>query len=91
MRNPSKKFVVAGLAAGLMFTGAAVVAAPAQAATTYANCKALNADYPHGVGRTGAVDSTSGTPVTDFTVDDDLYNANTKRDRDGDGIACEKR
>nr|WP_276615077.1 excalibur calcium-binding domain-containing protein [Gordonia sp. ABSL49_1] len=31
-----------------------------------------------------------GTPVTDFTVDNDLYNANSDSDRDGDGIACEK-
>ncbi|MFW0795387.1 excalibur calcium-binding domain-containing protein [Gordonia sp. CPCC 205515] len=81
---------------GLMVTVCAatalplVVAAPAQAATSYSNCKALNADYPHGVGRSGAVDSTSGTPVTNFTVDGDLYNSNTGRDRDGDGIACEK-
>ncbi|MEP9390872.1 excalibur calcium-binding domain-containing protein [Gordonia sp. VNQ95] len=66
------------------------VAVPADAATTYANCAALNADYPHGVGKAGAVDSTSGTPVTNFTVNDDVYKANTARDRDKDGIACEK-
>ncbi len=67
-----------------------VFAAPANAATEYRNCTALRADYPHGVGKAGAVDSTSGTPVTNFYVDDDLYNANTKSDRDKDGIACEK-
>ena len=70
--------------------GAAVVDSPADAATKYSNCKSLNADYPHGVGKPGAVDSTSKTPVTTFTVDTDLYNANTARDRDNDGIACEK-
>ncbi len=30
------------------------------------------------------------TPVTNFTVDADLYNANSESDRDGDGIACEQ-
>jgi Excalibur calcium-binding domain len=64
---------------------------PPAGARTYPNCAALNADYPHGVGRTGAVDHvSSGTPVTTFTVDDAVYNANTGRDRDGDGIACEQ-
>ncbi len=58
----------------------------------YANCAALNVDYPHGVGRTGAVDHVSGSakPVTTFTVDDAVYNANTARDGDKDGIACEQ-
>ena len=46
--------------------------------------------YPHGVGLPGAVDHTRGKPVTDFAVNSSVYNANTGRDRDGDGIACEK-
>jgi hypothetical protein len=75
-------------------TTAAPPAAPpaAPAAQRYANCAALNAVYPHGVGRTGATDHVSGStaPVTNFTVDDDVYAANTGRDRDGDGIACEQ-
>lgn len=61
------------------------------AAKDYANCTALNADYPHGVGRSGAVDQTSGTPVTTFTRNNALYEANAGSDRDKDGIACEKR
>lgn len=76
----------AGLALGLT-----AIAPDAAAAQRYGNCKALNADYPHGVGKPGAVDSTSKTPVTTFTVDADLYQANaSKLDRDDDGIACEK-
>jgi hypothetical protein len=63
----------------------------------YRNCTALNKDYPHGVGRPGARDKTSGTPVTNFKVSGSLYNANDggagehDLDRDNDGIACEKR
>lgn len=65
-------------------------AAPAE--TVFADCKALNAVYPHGVGRAGAVDQVSGSskPVTDFYVDTALYEANSSHDGDGDGIACEK-
>lgn len=61
------------------------------AAAAFANCTALNRVYPHGVGRPGAVDRTTGKkPVTNFTVDANVYAANTGRDRDDDGIACEK-
>jgi len=61
------------------------------AATTYKNCTALNKAYPHGVGRKGARDKTSGTPVTNFKASNSLYAANSGSDRDRDGIACEKR
>ncbi len=71
-------------------------AAPAPAAPTaqvFANCTDLHVVYPHGVGRPGAVDQVGGStrPVTTFFVSEDLYNANSFSDRDGDGIACEKR
>ncbi len=61
-------------------------------ATSFANCKALNQVYAHGVGRPGAIDLTSGAPpVTTFKRSLALYQANTGRDRDEDGIACERR
>ncbi len=63
---------------------------PKPSVRVFANCADMNAVYPHGVGRSGAVDHTSGTPVTNFYVNTALYNANTARDRDGDGIACER-
>ncbi len=69
----------------------AVAVTPASAARSYSNCTALNKDYPHGVGKPGARDKTSGKPVTNFKRDKALYNANTKSDRDKDGIACEKK
>jgi len=84
------------LTAGVLVAVAALVPlAPAGAvaakATTYKNCTALNKVYPHGVGKPGAVDKTSGKRVTNFKKSTDLYNANKKSDRDGDKIACEKR
>jgi hypothetical protein len=66
------------------------VAAPAEA-RSYSNCKALNADYAHGVGKTGARDHTSGASVTNFKRSAKLYRQNKSKDRDGDGVACEKR
>ncbi len=65
---------------------------PPVVARTYQNCDALNVDYPHGVGRAGAVDRVSGggSPVTTFEVNDEVYAGNTGRDRDDDQIACER-
>ena len=67
--------------------------APTAAARVFQNCAALNRTYPHGVARTGARDRVSGAPkpVTNFTVNTAVYNANKKSDRDKDGVACEKR
>jgi hypothetical protein len=60
----------------------------------YKNCTQLNKRYPHGLGRAGARDRTSGTPVTTFTRSTKLYKVamsfNSGLDRDKDGIACEK-
>jgi len=57
----------------------------------YRNCAALNLVFHHGVGRPGAVDHTRGVRVTNFYVSAYIYSANTARDADHDGIACEKR
>lgn len=65
----------------------------------YPTCAELNKVYIHGVGKVGATDKTSGTPVTNFFVSSYLYSMNDGRDeakrqydldRDNDGIACEK-
>ena len=90
----------------LMVTLGLLLAAPAYASVNsdssasvmpalYKNCTALNAKYPHGVGKLNARDKTSGVPVTTFTRSTQLYNVadghNGGLDRDNDGIACEKR
>jgi hypothetical protein len=61
------------------------------AARSFKNCTSMNRVYPHGVGRPGAHDHSSGALVTNFKRSSSLYRANRSRDRDGDGIACEKR
>jgi excalibur calcium-binding domain-containing protein len=78
-----------------------LLAVPASAAISsafaapplYKNCTNLNKKYPHGLGRSGARDKTSDTPVTSFRRSTKLYNLamsyNRGLDRDKDGIACE--
>lgn len=73
----------------------------AVAAKHYPSCAALQKVYPHGVGKQGARDKTSSTPVRNFTVNTKVYGMNDgprnqstgeyDLDRDNDGIACEKR
>lgn len=77
--------VVAGSAGGL------AQAAPSTEAIKYPNCKTLNTRWAHGVGRFGARDKTSGTPVTNFRRSNRLYEQNRHLDRDKDKIACEKK
>jgi Excalibur calcium-binding domain len=59
------------------------------------NCTIVNKRYPHGIGKVGARDRTSGTPpVTTFRRSNLLYRTakryNKTLDRDKDGIACEQ-
>jgi hypothetical protein len=82
--------VVVALIAALVAPSAAFARIP----PLYKNCTNLNKRYPHGVGRVGARDETSGTPVTTFRRSTRLYRLalsyNRGLDRDKDGIACEK-
>ena len=70
-----------GLVAGVSSVGASA---------SFRNCTAMHTRYPHGVGKFGAHDKTSGVPVTNFKRSNRLYYLNRTLDRDKDGIACEK-
>ena len=63
------------------------------AVAPFKNCTQFNKRYPHGVGRVGAHDHTSGKPVTTFLRNNVLYakamRNNSGLDRDKDKIACE--
>jgi len=85
--------LVAGLLIGPALPAAAIPSGDNAPRKTYANCTALNKDYKHGVGKTGAKDKVSGSgkKVTNFKVSTKVYNQNKKSDRDKDGIACEKK
>ncbi|MET3921413.1 excalibur calcium-binding domain-containing protein [Arthrobacter sp. UYEF20] len=97
-----KKVFLASLAtAALLLTVSAVPANAAPSPRSYKNCAELNKVYPHGVGKSGARDKTSGKPVTTFRANNTVYSYNDgganrhtgeyDLDRDNDGIACEKR
>jgi hypothetical protein len=94
---PSTRSALAAAACVLLASaavGATAGSAGAAATGTWKNCTSVNHKYPHGVGRAGAHDKTSGTPVTNFRHSTKLYKTamrhNKGLDRDKDGIACEK-
>jgi len=86
--------LVAAAAMLLASPASTAFAGLAAAPPLYKNCTNLNKKYPHGLGKVGARDRTSGTPVTNFKRSTKLYNLamshNRGLDRDKDGIACEK-
>ena len=87
--------VSALLAASAIVWGAvSAPAAPRAVPALWKNCTHVNKRYSHGVGKVGAHDKTSGTPVTTFKRSTYLYRTamryNRGLDRDRDGIACEK-
>jgi hypothetical protein len=86
--------VLATVAVVLGLTAPFVDATNERIPLRWKNCTQVNKRYPHGVGRVGARDKTSGTPVTTFRRSNLLYRTamryNRGLDRDKDGIACEK-
>jgi hypothetical protein len=59
-------------------------------AKKYSNCTALNKDYPGGVANSAKAKNKGGKTKLKPKVSAALYKANSTKDRDGDGIACEK-
>lgn len=56
----------------------------------YSNCTALNKAYPGGVSKSAAVVNKGGKTKIEPSVNAKVYKENKSKDRDGDGIACEK-
>lgn len=72
---------------------APTAAPPSGGVQVFANCAELNAVYPGGVARVGVEGNMVSGELRPFgkqpVFDDALYAANSARDGDGDGIACE--
>ena len=85
---------VVSAVAGAVVATTLVGVGPAEA-VSWRNCDAVHRTHPHGVGKVGARDRTSGTRVTNFKRSNALYRtamrANSGLDRDKDNIACEAR
>ena len=56
----------------------------------YSNCTALNKIYPGGVSKSASVVNKGGKTKIKPSVNAKVYKENKSKDRDGDGIACEK-
>jgi hypothetical protein len=67
------------------------LATPSNASEIFADCKAVNKVYKYGVGLEGAHNMVKGKPrASKHDVNKAIYEANKKKDRDKDGIACER-
>lgn len=84
-----KKVVIGILSVGLLFGISTSDLVNAQA-KSYKNCKELNKDYSGGVAISSSVKNKGGKTKYKPTVSKDLYQANKSKDRDNDGIACER-
>jgi len=56
----------------------------------FANCSALNKVYPGGVAKNKSVQNKGGATKFTPSVRPKIYKANSSKDRDKDGIACER-
>lgn len=56
----------------------------------FSNCAALNKVYPGGVSKSAAVVNKGGKTKLTPVVNAKVYGENKGKDRDNDGIACEK-
>ena len=56
----------------------------------FANCTALNDVYPGGVAKNRTFTNKGGATTYTPSVKPKIYKANASKDRDKDGIACER-
>lgn len=56
----------------------------------FANCAALNKVYPGGVAKSKSSTNRGGSVKYAAKISPSLYKENKTKDRDGDGIACER-
>ena len=94
MKSPQRTAAAVAMAIVAATFTTVSTAQVADAKGVWKNCTTVNHRYPHGVGRRGAHDHTTGDPVTNFKRSNRLYriamNHNRGLDRDHDKIACEK-
>ena len=56
----------------------------------FSNCSELNRTYPGGVAKSSTVKNKGGLTKVKPTVNAKVYAENSGKDRDKDGIACER-
>jgi len=86
-----KRFKVIVLSATLALGLSTISPAPTEAATqTFSNCKELNKVYAGGVAKDAKVKNKGGKTKFAPTVSAEIYKLNSGKDRDKDGITCER-
>lgn len=76
----------------VLMSGTGIVAANASphiVEKKFSNCAALNKVYPGGVAKSAKWKNKGGDIKNKPVVNAKVYNENSSRDRDKDGIACE--
>ena len=76
----------------VLLSGSGIVganASPSIVEKKFSNCAALNKVYPGGVAKSAKWKNKGGEIKNKPVVNAKVYNENSSRDRDKDGIACE--
>ncbi|TCI45745.1 excalibur calcium-binding domain-containing protein [Exiguobacterium sp. SH3S2] len=86
-----KKLLRATVACLALFTLSLAPANPADAAAKkFKNCTELNKTYKGGVAKNKTIKNKGGKTKYKPYANSSLYKANESKDRDNDGIACER-
>jgi hypothetical protein len=87
-----KKLAALTLSALLLCTGVSLdqSAQALSLSKKFSNCAELNKTYPGGVAKSSKVKNKGGTTKLKPIVNAKVYAENIGKDRDNDGIACEK-
>jgi hypothetical protein len=88
--NKAKKFLVLPIVLVFTLSTGVAQAAPLVLEKKFANCTALNKVYPGGVSKSAKSVNKGGKTTQTPTVNLKVYNDNKAKDRDKDGIACER-
>jgi hypothetical protein len=88
--NKAKKVLVLPIVLVFALSAGVAQAAPLVVEKKFDNCAALNKVYPGGVSKSAKSANKGGKTKQVPTVNLKVYNENKTKDRDGDGIACER-
>jgi hypothetical protein len=90
VNSSSKVALSVVMAIGFCILGSPLVGSAIVLDKKFSNCTALNAVYPGGVAKSALVVNSGGETKQIPTVNRKVYKQNSSKDRDRDGIACER-
>ena len=90
MNSSSRIALSLAIAIGLSVSVGSAIGNAIMLDKKFANCAALNTVYPGGVAKSSKVVNSGGETKQIPTVNRKIYKQNSSKDRDRDGIACER-